>query len=146
MTTWSKSTLGLQVRTNSEEGTFAREAQASLRLVFVRTDKEMVSRDKEKGGGGTSNWIPFLVLILLSRDEEREPYSSTTRITPSFASSDEAAVLREQVIVTSGPKKRGAMEELMHLSTLTVIVLKEKLQRVGLPVSSRNRNKLIKAF
>jgi hypothetical protein len=81
---------------------------------------------------------------LVKEDEEREPNSSTTRITSSFASSDKAAVPVQQVMVMPGPTKRGAMDELMDLSTLTIIVLKEKLQRAGLSVSGRNKNELIK--
>jgi hypothetical protein len=79
-------------------------------------------------------------------DEERKPYSSTTRITPTVPSSDKVIVLVQQVIVMPGPKERGTMDKLMHLSTLTVLVLKEKVQRAGLPVSRRYKNKPIKCL
>jgi adenylylsulfate kinase-like enzyme len=137
-----------KVVTNSEEDDFASEAQASQRSAFVSKDSQrstFVIRDKEKRGLNEELDSIFGADSPVEEDEEREPRSSTTtRTTPTFASSDEAAVPVQQVVVTPGSKERDAMDESsMHLSTLTVVVLKEKLRRAGLPVSGRNKNELI---
>jgi hypothetical protein len=105
----------------SEEDSFATEAQASQRSAFVREKESSLEED-------------FGILFgdsPVEEDEEGEPDSSTTTI----ASVDDESVL--------APKQEDALDESSHLSTLTVVVLKEKLRKAGLPVSGKNKAELI---
>jgi hypothetical protein len=106
----------------SEEDAFASEAQASQRSAFVR-EKEMsvFEEDLETFFGDAP----------VEEDEEGEPLSSTTS----------TALVEDEIVLV--PEEKDDMDESSHLSTLTVVVLKEKLRKAGLPVSGRNKAELI---
>jgi hypothetical protein len=102
----------------SEEDAFASEAQASQRSAFVNSEFE-------------ENLETFFGDSPVEEGEEGEPVPSTTTIAP---------IEDESVLA---PKEKDALDELSHLGTLTVAVLKEKLREAGLPVTARNKAELI---
>jgi hypothetical protein len=106
----------------SEDDAFASEAQASQRSAFVREkESSSLEEDLESLFGDSP----------VEEDDEGGPNSSTTTI---------ASVEDESVLA---PKEKYALDKSSHLSTLTVVVLKEKLRKAGLPVSGRNKAELI---
>jgi hypothetical protein len=106
----------------SEDDAFASEAQASQRSAFVRKkESSSLEEDLETLFGDSP----------VEEDEEGEPDSSTT----TTASVEDESVL--------APKETDALDKSSHLSTLTVVVLKEKLRKAGLPVSGKNKAELI---
>jgi hypothetical protein len=98
----------------SEKDAFASEAQVSQRSAFVR---------KNESSGLEAAFGTLFGDSAVEKDEE--PDSST----PTIASVEDESVL--------APKEKDALDEASHLSTLTVVVLKEKLRKAGLPVSGR---------
>jgi hypothetical protein len=106
----------------SEDDSFASEAQVSQRSAFVRKkESSSLEEDLETIFGDSP----------VEEDEEGEPDSST----PTIASVEDESVL--------ATKEKDALDKSSHLSALTVVVLKEKLREVGLPVSGKNKAELI---
>ena len=112
----------------SEDDAFASEAQASQRSAFVR-EKESMERDNggeaHKPSSLEEDLETFFGDSPVEEDEEEEHDSSTTTI---------ASVEDESVLT---PKEKDTLDESSHLSTLTVVVLKERLRKAGLPVSGK---------
>jgi hypothetical protein len=106
----------------SEEGAFASEAQASQRSAFVREKAISVFEEALETFFGDSP------------DEENEE-GRTDSSTTAIASVEDESLLP--------PKEKDALDDSSHLSTLTIVVLKEKLRKAGLPVSGKNKAELI---
>jgi hypothetical protein len=104
----------------SGDDAFASEAQASQRSAFVRGNE--VSTLEEHLESFFSN-------SPVEEDEEGD-HSSTAVV----------ASVEDETVLAS--KEKDAPDESLHLSTLTVVVLKEKLRKAGLPVSG-NKAELI---
>jgi hypothetical protein len=102
----------------SDDDAFASEAQASQRSAFVR-EKESSSLEED--------FETIFGDIPVEEDEEGDHDTSTTTIASVEAD--------ESVLV---PKDKSS-----QFSTLTVVVLKEKLRKAGLPVSGKNKAELI---
>jgi hypothetical protein len=111
----------------SVEDAFASEAQASQRSAFVRKKETSAFEEDLETFFGDSP---------VEKDEEEEPVSSTTTTIASAEDEDEDDLVLD-------PKEKDALDESSHLSTLTVVVLKERLRKAGLAVSGRNKAELV---
>jgi hypothetical protein len=107
----------------SEEDAFVSEAQASQRSAFVRENETRVLEEELETIVGDSP---------VEEDEEGGLDDSSTT---TILSVEDETVL--------APKEKYALDESSHLSTLTIVVLKEKLRKAGLPVSARTKIELI---
>jgi hypothetical protein len=108
----------------SEEDAFASEAQASQRSAFVREAHKPSSLEEDLETFFDDD-------SPVEQDEVVRPDSSTPTTTIASAEDEDESAL--------APKDNDSdsLDESSHLITLTVVVLKEKLRKAGLPVSGK---------